>query len=91
MTLRVEVRFEPRSLVRANDGLDLGPIGARYTEAVRAAITRDFPAAEVDVRPDPAVRGVSARASGVEGDEARRVERTALDLAWAVRETMPFG
>jgi hypothetical protein len=91
LTLRVEVRFEPRSLVRANDGLDLGPIGARYAEAVRAAITRDFPAAEVEVRADAGVRGVSAAASGVGDDEARRVERTALDLAWVVRETMAFG
>jgi hypothetical protein len=91
LTLRVEVRFEPRSLVRANDGLDLEACAERYAIAVAAAIEADLPAAVVVVRPDPGARGVRALATGGADDaENRSAERLALDLAWAVRDTVAY-
>lgn len=92
MTLRVEVRFEPRSLLRANDGVDLAAAAARYAAAVKAAIEADLPAAEVVVFADDSGRGVRALATGgaAESDD-RAAERLALDLAWAVREMVPFA
>ena len=91
MTLRVEVRFEPRSLVRANDGLDLDACAVRYAAAVRAAIEADVPAAAVSVVADPGERGVRAVVTGGADVENRSLERSALDLCWAIRETFPFG
>ncbi len=91
MTLRVEVRFEPASLVRANDGLDLESAAARYAAAVKAAVEADLPAAEVVVLADRSGRGVRALASGGDNETVERAaERLALDLAWAVREMVPF-
>lgn len=91
MTLRVEVRFAPGSLVRANDGLDLDACAGRYASATKAAIEAELAAAVVSVLADPGVPGIRATATGGGETENRAAERTALDLAWAVRETLPFG
>ena len=91
MTLRVEVRFEPRSLVRANDGLDLDACSARYAAAVKAALEVELGPAIVVVVADPAERGVRVLATGATETDNWAAERTALDVAWVVRETVPFG
>lgn len=91
MTLRVEVRFAPGSLVRANDGLDLDACARRYASAAKAAIEAELGPAEVSVVCDPGAPGVRAIVTGGGETENRAAERTALDLAWAVRETLPFG
>lgn len=89
MTLRVEVRFEPGALVRANDGLDLEAIGRRYSDALRSALGNELPTAEIAVIADEGP-GVRALATGACETENRLAERTARDIAWVVRETVPF-
>lgn len=89
MTLRVEVRFEPAALVRANDGLDLALVGQRYSEALHAALEIELPSAEIVVIADGGP-GVRALAAGGSEEENRTVERTARDIAWVVRETTAF-
>lgn len=92
MTLRVEVSFDPRSLVRANDGLDLAVAAARYGAGVEAAIRREFPDAEVLVRVDDSRLGTHVSVAGAPCEaDAQSVERTVRDLAWVVREMVPFG
>ena len=91
MTLRVEVRFDPRTLVRANDGLDLDSCAQRYADALQAAIERDLPAALVSVRSEGHVGALEAVVTGGSDAECASFERTVRDLGWVVREMVPFA
>jgi hypothetical protein len=90
--VRLRVTFGARALVGANDGLDPETCAARHAEALAAALAREWPAAEIDVRWTDDRASTRAEASGCATDtEARGAERLALDLAWVVRQMNPWG
>lgn len=81
----VELTFGARALVASNDGLDPIACAERYAAAVRDALRREWPDATITVSftDDRAATHVTAP------DPA--TERTALDLAWVIRQTHPWA
>jgi hypothetical protein len=77
--VKVRVSFGSRALVGANDGLDPSACAARYAEALSAALSREWPGADIEV----AFTDDRAATRAEAGDPA--VERTALDLAWVIK------
>ena len=87
--MRIGVRFSPRALAGANAGLDLDASAARYAEALTKAIAADFPAAEITVAGDSSVQSILV--DGVPEHKAASVERAVADLAWVVKQCVPWS
>lgn len=91
--MEIEVRFSPRALAGSHAGLDLDASSARYADALREAVARDFPGvivrvvADAELRSSPAVRVMGA--SSLESERA--TERAVLDLAWVVKQCAPWS
>ena len=83
--MKLELSFGADALVAANDGLDPVACAERYATALREALAREWPDATITVTftPDRAPTHVAAP------DPA--IERTALDLAWVVRQMHPWA
>ncbi len=85
--MKLQIQFGARALVGANDGLVIEESAKRYADALREALLREWPDVEIsiDAKDDrtPVEVAVSECADRA---EARAVERTALDLAWVVRQ-----
>ena len=80
----VRVTFDPARLAPTNAALDVRASGARYAELLREALERELAGARIEV----IERAGATEASASDADEvaARTAERTALDLAWVVRQ-----
>lgn len=89
--MKLRVTFGARALVGANDGLDTGVCAARYAELLHEALRRDLPEAEVDVAWSDDRAATRAEVQGAPDARAREIERSALDLAWVVKQTQPWG
>ncbi len=86
--MKVRVVFGARSLVGANDGLDRHACATRYAELLTEALRREWPDDEVVVTWLDERTTTRAMIEGApSADDARGIERTALDLAWVVRQT----
>lgn len=85
--MKLQIRFGMRSLLGANDGLAIDESAKRYIDALRAALEREWPGAEITVDASDDRAPTMAIASDCASDaEARSIERTALDLAWVVKQ-----
>ena len=91
--MRIDVSFGARGLAGANDGLDLEACAARYAAALEATIARRWPSARVEVAWGLGRDALAARCTldADEGPTARGIERDVLDLAWVVRQMVPWG
>lgn len=78
--MTLEVSFGARALVGANDGLDAVACAERYAAALRETLEREWPAATITITFSDDRAPTRVRA------EDGATERTALDLAWVVRQ-----
>ncbi|HJL19207.1 MAG TPA: hypothetical protein RMH99_26315 [Sandaracinaceae bacterium LLY-WYZ-13_1] len=86
--MKIRLVFGARSLVGAHDGLDRHACATRYAELLTEALRREWPRADVLVTWVDERRSTRAIVEDATSSaEARGVERDALDLAWAVRQT----
>lgn len=89
--MKLRVTFGARALVGANDGLDPVACAERYVEALRAALAREWPDATLEIAFTVDRASTRAEAADCADAEARGIERTALDLAWAVKGMAPWS
>lgn len=90
--MKIRVAFGARALVGAHDGIDRVASSTRYAELLREALEREWPEARVEVTWRDERGSTRAIVEGAASPEhARAVERTALDLAWVVRQVAPWS
>lgn len=90
--MRVRVTFGALALVGANDGLDPEVCAERYAEALRGALAREWPEAEVAVEWSYDRAATIAEVSGIDDESAEHAHaRIALDLAWAIKGTADWA
>lgn len=83
--MRLEIRFGARALIGANDGLEPAICAERYAAALREAIARAHPSAEI------VITYTDDRAPTIAKAQSRELERELLDLAWVIRQMHPWG
>lgn len=93
---RITVVVAPKTLLRAQDGVDLAATGASFVEALSEAAQREVPElrrgeASLKVKVEVEASSNAVAVEGLDELTCRRLEREVRDLIWVVRECLPFA
>jgi hypothetical protein len=94
VSYRIEITIAPRTLLRAQDGMDLSASGAAFLAALEPVLRRELPelaTASLTLASDIERDRHAVHVEGPDPTVVTRIDREVRDLIWVVREMVPFA